>query len=419
MFRAPRYLEKTEYIQFNLNTPLTFPGNGQHQVKTGNKFFVRDRDSVYDWYNAYFRVNFNFQALADGANVAGDTRSAPINSAFSLLKSMAVKSAGKVLYNAIDIHKVTFIKNLLDYSDDYARSVAKSQFWYLDTDATDQTADAGSNFGSKARGKLSHGGATVETMIPLNRFSFFEELSDRLLPPLQLEFEIVLQDDNELIFQNDGTGRRIVVRKFELWVPRLTLTYEGQKIFNENFLKPTQWTYLKEVLHPSTSKRDASGSWLISAGVKNPKHVFIFFQQTRKQNSLTHNPYIFDTFDLDGDDTAKLSSCRLQYGSHNLPEIEYEGDFELRILNDLKNFRYRKNDYNTGTQLQVSNFETIYPFIYFDLRSIKSVTDDPMTLIFHYRLNEAANAQDYTIFAAVLNEEEVVVKQIGNELVVV
>ena len=64
----PRYLEKTEYIQFNLNTPLNFPGNGQHQVKNpAMRFFVRDRNNVYDWYNAYFRVNFNFQALADGA----------------------------------------------------------------------------------------------------------------------------------------------------------------------------------------------------------------------------------------------------------------------------------------------------------------------------------------------------------------
>ena len=129
-------------------------------------------------------------------------------------------------------------------------------------------------------------------------------------------------------------------------------------MFNENFLKPTQWTYLKEVLHPSPSQRDASGSWLISAGVKKPKHVFIFFQQTRKQNSLTQNPYIFDTFDIDGDDTAKLSSCRLQYGTDYLPELEYESDFKLRILNDLVNYRYRKNDYNSGTQLQVSNFET-------------------------------------------------------------
>ena len=115
---------------------------------------MRDRNSVYDWYNAYFRVNFKFQTLADGANVAGDTKSAPINSAFSLLKSMTVKSAGKVLYEAVDIHKVIFIKNLLDYSDDYARSVAKSQFWYLDTHATDQTAAAGTNAGSKARGRF-------------------------------------------------------------------------------------------------------------------------------------------------------------------------------------------------------------------------------------------------------------------------
>jgi len=121
---------------------------------------------------------------------------------------MTVKS-GKVLYDAFNIQKVIFIKNLLDYSDDYPRSVAKSQFWYLDTDATDATAAAGTNPGTKARGGLSHGGEIVETIIPLNRFSFFEELSDRLLPPLNLEFEIVLQDDNEMIFQNDGTGRRV------------------------------------------------------------------------------------------------------------------------------------------------------------------------------------------------------------------
>jgi len=42
-----------------------------------------------------------------------------------------------------------------------------------------------------------------------------------------------------------------------------------------------------------------------------------------------------------------------------------------------------------------------------------------MTLIFHYRLNEAANAHDYIIYAAVLSEQEVVIKQIGNELAVV
>ena len=45
---------------------------------------------------------------------------------------------------------------------------------------------------------------------------------------MQLEFEIVLQDDREMIFQNDGTARRIVVRRLELWVPQLQFTGQGQ-----------------------------------------------------------------------------------------------------------------------------------------------------------------------------------------------
>ena len=301
---------------------------------------------------------------------------------FSLIKCMTVKSACKPIYEADNLHKVLFIKNLLDYSDDYARSVAKSQFWYLDNDATNVTATAATNLGICARELLSHGGETVETIIPLNRYSFFEELSDRLLPPLQLEFEIVLQHDDEMIFQNDSTGRRIVVRKFELWVPQLMLTPEGQK--QENFLKPTQWTYLKETLHPSSSRRDASGSWLITPGVKTPKHVFVFFQQTRKQNALTQNPYLFDTFNLDGDDTAKLSTCRLQYGASFYPELDYDDGFKLWILNDLINFRYRKNVCNSGTQPQVANFSKLYPIPYFDSGSAKeSVTGDPKSLTLH------------------------------------
>ena len=358
--------------------------------------------------------------MANGANIAGDTESAPTNGSFSLIKSLNLKSAGKTVYEANDIHKVIFIKNLLDFSDDFSRSVAKSQFWYLDSVATTVTADDATNLGMRARALLSHGGATVQTIIPLNRYSFFEGLSDRLLPPMQLEFEISLQDDREMIFQNDGTARRIVVRRLELWVPKLQFTGQGQTHVNENFLRPTQWKYLKEVLHLSSSRRDAKGTWLITPGVKNPKHVFVFLQQTQKQNSYTQYPYIFDTFDVDGDNSAKLASCRLQYGTSFYPELDYDHDFKIRILNDLINFRHRKNDFNTGVQLQLANFQELYPIIYFDLRNTKeSVTGDPKKLEFHYRLNEAANAQDYTIYAVVLNEEEFVLKQIGNELVAV
>ena len=224
MFRSQPYLENTSYVQVKLDTPIELPQNNQFQTKRGYKFTLKDRNNFYDWYNAYFRANYKFEAKANGANIGADTQSAPINGSFSLIKSLKISSAGKKLYEADNIHKGIFIKNLLDFSDDYSRSVAKNQFWYLDEDATTVTDGNATNKGGiRSRALLSHEGLMVETIIPLNRYSFFESLSDRLLPPLQLEFEIELQNDEEMIWQNDGTARRIVVRKFELWVPQFSL----------------------------------------------------------------------------------------------------------------------------------------------------------------------------------------------------
>lgn len=67
------------------------------------------------------------------------------------------------------------------------------------------------------------------------------------------------------------------------------------------------------MLHPSSSRTDEGVSWLMTLGVKNCKHVFVFFQQTQNQNFLEHNPYILDTFDLDGDDQQNclLAACSM------------------------------------------------------------------------------------------------------------
>ena len=219
--------------------------------------------------------------------------------------------------------------------------------------------------------------------------------------------------------QLNNTERRIVVTKIELWIPKLLLSPEGQAFVNENYLKPTQWRYLKETVIPTGSRRDAVGQVQIFPGVKNAKQVFVFFQRSNKVNALSKNPYTFDTFKFnEQNDNSKLATCRLQYGTSFYPGLDYEGDGQTRIRRDLINYRYRKNDYNTGTQLNVANYSTLYPVIYVDLRATKeSVTGDPKKLILYHRLNEAA-ANDYTIYAAVLNEEEFVLKQVENELVV-
>ena len=42
----------------------------------------------------------------------------------SLTNHLMIKSAGKIIYDTNNLHKITFVKNLLEFSDDYSRSVA-------------------------------------------------------------------------------------------------------------------------------------------------------------------------------------------------------------------------------------------------------------------------------------------------------
>ena len=172
-FRTSEFLQRNELVRFQLDDVIRAPANGQHQTKNGYKFTINDRSSFYDWYNAYFEVQFQVQKLDDGAAYGAD-RVTVINGSNSLISHMMIKSAGKIVYDTDNLHKVTFVKNLLEYSDDYSRSVAKNSLWYLDT--SHEITNTNQNTGFEARRLLTTGNNDVNVIVPLNCYSFFEEL---------------------------------------------------------------------------------------------------------------------------------------------------------------------------------------------------------------------------------------------------
>ena len=346
--------------------------------------------------------------------IMATTRTTIINGAHSLIKHMVIKSAGKIIYDTDNLHLVTFAKNLLEYSDDYARSVAKNSLWYLDTDATSDDT----NTGLEARRLLTAGRKLVDVTIPLNRYLFFEELEGRMLPPMQLSFEIDLTTDVEVLYGAEDTFR-LVIDRFYLWVPRIEPKDALMSKFISDFQKPSKWKYLREMYQHSDVTRN-SGDFRISASIDKVRHVFIYLQRL-KNNSMTANPYIYDTFKLNAaDNNCKLLSCRLEYGNGVFyPELDYDEESKSRIFSDLMNYSWKKNDYNTGTQLNVSNWESLYPLLYFDLSyQAEQVSRDPKQLILRYRINQASTA-DFQLHAIVLYEQDVVIDKVGDQLVIV
>ena len=291
---------------------------------------------------------------------------------------------------------------------------------------------AATNLGFEARRILTQavlnngngGSRSMNEMIPLNRYSFFQELERKMLPPMQLTIELTLNEDSEMIHKaaaaDDG---RVVVKRLYLWLPRLVPKDSMYSNFVSDFLKPTTWKYMRDLYNQSANTRAIQNMFQISPAIDNVKHVFIYLQRAvaPNGNEEERSPYVFDTFKLNAADAnSSLSSCRLEYGNNTFyPELEYDSDSKIRIFNDLMSYAYRKNDYNSGTQLNVSNFTSLYGLLYFDLSYQKEVeTRDPKQLILHYRLNvaPAANVRAHSI---VFYESEVVVKTVGNELMIV
>ena len=120
------------------------------------------------------------------------------------------------------------------------KKTASNEFFYLNTSRTSEEREfevSGTNQLAKRRATYNKGfglrkallgtSSTVNTEIPLNRYSFFEMLEDELLPNTRAEMNFEIESDGNLIWQA-GAERRMVITRMQLYVPRIAFNSEGR-----------------------------------------------------------------------------------------------------------------------------------------------------------------------------------------------
>ena len=257
--------------------------------------------------------------------------------------------------------------------------------------------------------------------IPLNRYSFFEALEDKELPNTKIDLNIEFDNDKNFIWRQGaadaaGTSYRLDITRLQLFVPRLVFNSEGQKLYIENYLKPYKWTYLNEVVFTSNVSTQSSGHFRITNGISKPRHVFVFFINNANIDNQFQNSFLYNTFSV-STNPRTLNRCYLEVGNGNeYPDIHYKPTEDAsRVLRDLMSYVYANNDYQGGTLLNINNFTTLYPFVYFDLTKQKMGIKDGVTrLSFHYELSETT-ATDYVMYGLVLHEQEAEIEKEGGK----
>ena len=247
----------------------------------------------------------------------------------------------------------------------------------------------------------------INSEITLNRYSFFESLENELLPNMKTEIAFTLESDANLIWQA-GADCRVVITKMQLYVPKIIFSSIGQSAYVSRFLKPHKWTYLREMIDRSNSSTQQNGVFKITSAINKPRHVFVWIMDDVNMELQTANPFIFNTFSV-STNPRSLVSCYLEVGNgNNYPILQHNPSTEMtRVFRNVLKYTYSNNDYQGGTMLNATNFATIYPFIYFDLRNQKEDIKDGATILtFKYTLS-GTTATDYSVYSLVLYEQDI------------
>ena len=184
----------------------------------------------------------------------------------------------------------------------------------------------------------------------------------------------------------------------------------------ENYLKPYKWTYLKETVFTSYFSNQNSGHFRITNGISKLRHVFVFIINNANINNQLENSFLYNTFSV-STDPRTLTRCYLEVGNgYEYPSIHYKSTEDAsRVFRVVMSYVYANNDYQGGTLLNISNFKSIYPFIYFDLTKQKMDIKDGVTkLSFHYNYQEVQ--QQIILFMELffMNKKQKLKKKVEN-----
>ena len=246
-FRNPKYLERYEDIVFDLEKPIALPGNTHYQNRDGVRIVADNTGEAtpFDWYNSRLSIDFKVNKLADEATLTLTDHNGIVNGSNTLIKKLSITANGRQVYNCDYANHCVNIKNLLEYNPSYAKSVRTNKFYFPDTsrhadeikytrrrvehvrnDANNayevrqmpEGDNVNYNKGFAAKKALLGLSAEVNCEIPLNRYSFFEALEDKLLPNTKIELNIEFDNDKKLIWRQgaadaDGTSYRLIIKK--------------------------------------------------------------------------------------------------------------------------------------------------------------------------------------------------------------
>lgn len=402
---STKYFEYKEIRERNVNvTGLT-----------KYEYFLNDVDSFILPSKGFLDIRVKL-TKTDGTSAWGADEFLALQNGVPLFKEATLKINGKVVERCDDVYKKMLVNGLINFGDDYARTGASQENWFLDTQTGEadnkkyfpdltlvlQNANPGAqtavdtvknykisglesatyNEGFAKRELRARQSKVMTLRLPLNRlFGYFQE--DRISTGVTMSVELTKNDDYAVIHTATpalivDAGKladavkavadpKAVINYLSCWIPYVKPSLSAEAFVksalasnvSQNFSYEYQQVYSKNF-----DNATADLLWTIGSFSEKPLKLTVFFLNTADLSSYTANTGVFQN--------KGLSRASFRIGGSKYPEYDYEPDFTnsnySRLYNEYLRVSDRGSFYDGGSQVSYDTFGSIYPMVCADLR---------------------------------------------------
>ena len=140
------------------------------------------------------------------------------------------------------------------------------------------------NKGFAVRKEVLGTSSIVNCEVPLNRYSFFNVLNNKLLPGEEFELFVEIENDDNLTWRTTLVNLRTVITNLQLVIPK-----------SQPKLTTRSWSYLNEYVITLLNLRQKEEIFKITNSISKPRHVFVFIINKTKVSSPPNHPFLYNT----------------------------------------------------------------------------------------------------------------------------
>ena len=360
------------------------------------------KSSLCDYSDAYILVKGKITIAGEGTDVTArqaDERDkgvvfkicAPFINCISEINNTQID-------NAKDIDIVMPMYNLIEYSDNYAKTTGSLWQYFrdepVDDDDDDDDIEDSKSFKSKTKitGKTPNDDneKDVEIMVPLRYLSNFWRTLE--MPLINCEVNLILMWSSTCVITESNGAGTFAITDTKLYVPVVTLsTQENTKYFQQlksGFKRVINWN--KYLSKPELLAQNPSLNHLVEPSFQGVNRLFVFAFEDDAQRTA-HDSYYLPI--------VEIKDYNIMINGENFFDQPIKNN-KVTYENIRKIAAGQGDDYTTGCLLDFSYFADTYKMIAVDLSKQQGLDADPRAIQqinFTANLDRAGNTRVYFI----------------------